>query len=214
MCRTILGAALLTIGMIALPLCAADEKGEKKPAEAKKDNPYVNVGQLVGVIESVEESKRSLRIDMKKKMVDPIAKDAYVEAMKALRKARTQQERIAAAQQVQSAQMKLYTNVLELQTTDDVVVRVAQPPAQFDEKGRVKKYTAKELRELKGNTKLPGYSGEFSNLRQRQIVQVTLVKKKEAMRARGAKGKDADTGLLNDNLPMVGMVIVLRDLGN
>src|SRR5262249_3678886 len=151
---TVLGAAFLMLGFAILPGMAADEKkpGDPKKDIDKKDNPYVPAGRVVGVIESIEESKRSLRVNLGKKMIDPIAQDAYLQAMKACKKARTQQEKISAAQQVQSTQGKLYTSVLELQSTDDVIVRVSQPPAQFDEKGRVKKYTQKELRELKGNS--------------------------------------------------------------
>jgi hypothetical protein len=72
----------------------------------------------------------------------------------------------------------------EWQAMDDVKVRSANPPVQFDEKGRVKKLTAKEKKELKGNDKLPGYPAEFSDLKREQIVDVSLVSKKPPARAK------------------------------
>jgi hypothetical protein len=118
---------------------------------------------------------------------------------------------LAAAAQLQAAARDLYVNDVELSAADDVMVRVAHPPATFDEKGRVKKYTKKELRELKGDSKLPGYQGEFSNLRQNQIVRIELVKRREggAVRAR-----DADNQLAADNLPMMKVIIVLQEPAN
>jgi hypothetical protein len=35
-------------------------------------------------------------------------------------------------------------------------VRSLQPPVAFDDKGNVKKYTAQELKEMRGDGKLPG----------------------------------------------------------
>jgi hypothetical protein len=68
---------------------------------------------------------------------------------------------------------------VKVMTTDDVKVRTKNPPVQYDDKGNKKKYTAKELKELKGNDpKLPGYTAEFNDLKQNQVVEVSLVRKK------------------------------------
>ena len=49
------------------------------------------------------------------------------------------------------------------------------PPEAFDDKGRAKKYTPKELKELKGDDlKTPGYPGDFSDLVNDLIVNVTV----------------------------------------
>jgi hypothetical protein len=69
---------------------------------------------------------------------------------------------------------------------EDVKVRFDKPPAAFDEKGNVKKYTAEELKELKGkDTKLPGYEGSVEKLTVGMPVKITLVRRK-------APPKDAD----------------------
>src|SRR5947207_12211314 len=59
-------------------------------------------------------------------------------------------------------------------TTDDVKVRTKNPPVAYDDKGDKKKYTAKELKELRGDDpKLPGYTAEFNDLKQNQVVEVS-----------------------------------------
>jgi len=68
---------------------------------------------------------------------------------------------------------------VKVMTIDDVKVRTLNLPVQYDDKGKPKKaYTAKEKKELKGDPKLPGYSAGFEDLKVKQIVEVTLVRKK------------------------------------
>src|SRR5205085_8676554 len=61
---------------------------------------------------------------------------------------------------------------VDVEASDDTVVRAANPPVQFDDKGNVKKYTLKELKALKGDSKLPGYESDFDSLHHDQIVEV------------------------------------------
>jgi hypothetical protein len=64
---------------------------------------------------------------------------------------------------------------IHVQPADDVRVRTKEPPLQFDDKGKPKPYTAQELRELKGSDpNLPGYAGDYSELKPGQIVRVHL----------------------------------------
>ncbi len=67
---------------------------------------------------------------------------------------------------------------LKVTSIDDVKVRTENPPVAYDDKGNKKRYTAKEKKELKGDSKLPGYTAGFEDLKVNQIVQVTLVRKK------------------------------------
>ncbi|HWG46263.1 MAG TPA: hypothetical protein VN688_26110 [Gemmataceae bacterium] len=103
---------------------------------------------------------------------------------------------------------------VEWQAIDDVKVRMLNPPPQFDDKGRIKRYTRKELRELKGEDKSPGYPAEFSDLKPEQYVQVTLVKKKGAPRVTPKRGKDADPDLLGDNLPRMSLIMIVAQPKN
>lgn len=62
---------------------------------------------------------------------------------------------------------------------DDLVVRKAELPAKTED-GKVKKYTEKEKKELKGpNSKLPGYTANEDELKNDLLVTVYLSKKKE-----------------------------------
>ncbi len=100
---------------------------------------------------------------------------------------------------------------VEWTAADDVKVRMANPPPQFDDKGRLKRYTAKELRELRGKEKY--YPAEFSDLKAGQIVQVTLLQKKAAPRP-PKRGKDAAGEPSADNLPKISFILILVEPKN
>jgi hypothetical protein len=67
---------------------------------------------------------------------------------------------------------------VKVMTLDDVKVRTKYPPVAYDDKGNKKKYTAKELKELRGDSKLEGYTAGFEDLKTNQYVKVSLVRKK------------------------------------
>jgi len=77
-----------------------------------------------------------------------------------------------------SFQLQVGKQNVKVTTIDDVKVRTKNPPVAYDDKGNKKRYTPKELKELKGDSKLPGYNAGFEDLKNNQIVQVTLVRKK------------------------------------
>jgi len=78
-----------------------------------------------------------------------------------------------------SLQLQSGRQNVKVMTVDDVKVRTKNPPVQYDDKGNKKKYTQKELQELRGSDKkLPGYTAGFEDLKTNQYVQVTLVRKK------------------------------------
>jgi hypothetical protein len=65
----------------------------------------------------------------------------------------------------------------EVDPTPDLIVRLMYPPVQYDDKGNIKKYTAAELKELKGdNPKLVGYKGDTNDLTNGVQVRVYVVK--------------------------------------
>ena len=95
----------------------------------------------------------------------------------------------------------------DLEAVATAKVRLKDPPVQADENGNVKKYTAKELKELKGDPKLPGYAGDFDSLKTGQIIQVKLAKMKQTPKPRG-KGEDKD---LTENKPVATMIMIVQD---
>jgi hypothetical protein len=98
---------------------------------------------------------------------------------------------------------------IEWQSIDDVKVRMLNPPPKFDDKGRIKRYTRKELQELKGDDKkTPGYPAEFSDLKAGQYVQVSLVQKKGAPR----KVKGAETDPTGEYSPHMSLIVIVKDV--
>jgi hypothetical protein len=221
-------AALLALAVLTLPLLAADPPDKGKKTTAKKDaetpqntEKMIKTGQVIGKIMAIVESKKTIRLQVQMPVPNVNAINALAQAQFNLQSAMARGDRngvFNAQRSIMQHQANLITyqpKDYEFQAIDDIKVRLNNPPVQFDDKGRPKKYTAKELKELKGNDpKLPGYQGEFGDLKQDQIVQVTLVKKKDAPRQPVKKGKDAEADLLADHLPEISMVLVLAEPKN
>jgi len=200
----------------------------KKDADKdKKDEPVVEkpikVGVVSGKITEVKESEKAIKLEI----TTEVSKPNYGE-MQALKScqiqlAQTRDPGTILSLRQQMIQHELHLNTVEKKTstvdytsTDDIKVRLMEPPPAFDDKGNVKKRTAKELRELKGDPKdpdfkLPGYPGAFTDLRQGSQVIVTLVKKKDAAHHAGPKPKDADPDVAQDNLPQASMIEILPE---
>ena len=63
----------------------------------------------------------------------------------------------------------------DLVPEDDIKVRVSMPPQPFDEKGNPRKYTAQEMKELKGeDPRVPGYKSSLEFVQVGQTVVVYL----------------------------------------
>jgi hypothetical protein len=128
-------------------------------------------------------------------------------------------------QQLQQAQQNLYQvkkiqQDIKVRAADDLKVRSRRPPLDYDDKGFVKKYTRKELKQLRGPGNLPGYATDYDNLSVGQVVKVYLAKAKRNMvlvkkgKKKGKKGKaDPDDDLvLEKPLPKVALIVILRDV--
>ncbi|MCC6416673.1 MAG: hypothetical protein IT429_00320 [Gemmataceae bacterium] len=103
---------------------------------------------------------------------------------------------------------------MQLRATDTARVRVLQPPAEYDDKGNVKKHTAKELQELRGKDGLPGYKAEFETVRQGQTVRIWLAAPPKGVAAKGApiRGKKIeDDDLAAQDRPEVLMIMILSE---
>jgi hypothetical protein len=82
---------------------------------------------------------------------------------------------------------------IPLIATEDVKVRVAKPPVEFDDNGNPKKYTPEQLRKLKGPEKLWGYPGDWSNLQKGQEVRVFFARHKKTKTEEDDKANEAKT---------------------
>ena len=96
----------------------------------------------------------------------------------------------------------------DLDAAADVKVRRQDPPVQYDDKGNVKKYTTKELNDLKGDPKLPGYAADWTDLKVGQTVKVTVVTPKKDKDAKDKDAKDKDK---TDTTPKVSQVLIVKE---
>ena len=221
--RLLAGIAALLLGLCAAPAFAADDpKKDPPPPDAKKDadappaEKPIKVGVVSGKLVEVNETAKSVKLEVMIEVQKPnLGEMQAVQNCRdpaANRRPRRRDYNAVASLQQQILQHKLNSITIEKKTqnmdytsTDDVKVRLSDPPVAYDDKGNIKKRTAKELTELKGNpkdpdSKLAGYPGAFTDLRTGSYVKVTLVKKKEVPHT-GPKPKDADPVVKDDNLP-------------
>jgi hypothetical protein len=213
-----------------------DKKTDEKKTDVKKTDvkkvleknvnteKSIRAGELRGKIVAVIESKKSLRLSIPLQVprinAGELRAAANDEVNYKLQLARGNAS--AAAQHLYNMQIHQARSVtvhteykeIELQTIEDVKIRLANPAPDYDDKGKPVRPSAKKLKELKGpDPKLPGYTGEFSNLAGEQVVTVTLVKKKSegGPKLPPVKGKAADPSALLVDLPQVAMILVEYD---
>ena len=94
---------------------------------------------------------------------------------------------------------------VEVRAVDKVVVRALYPPLEYDDKGNLKRWTAKELAALRGKTKLPGYPSEYETLKPNHVVTVYFAKVEAP---KGPKKKLDDDVALGATKPEVVMIVI------
>ena len=226
-------AGLLVALAFILPASAADDKKDadkkadakaeaaKKQAEAKQKSKMLTAGKVTGKLTTVEGSSKNFTVQITYKVGVPNAgalqniENYKIQAAQVqLDPNRSAQDKLNALRSIQIEILKNQANAitykdeaanLDFVAADDMKVRVANPPVEFDDKGKPKKYTAKELKELKGPGNYPGYPGEFENLKVGQYVSVYLPKTKETARP---KAKDKDKDIPADTRHAAIMVVV------
>jgi pentapeptide MXKDX repeat protein len=161
----------------------ADTKDKK---EEKKDKDWVLIGKLSGELVSVDETKKKVKVRIKVPKFDQGEANALVQSEANLQRAIASRDLNGIRQNqidIATHQAKLYkpeNKEVEYPTLEDVKVRLLAPPVTFDEDGKIKKYTAEELKKLKGDASLPGYPSEFGSLHSGQMVTITMMRKKDA----------------------------------
>jgi hypothetical protein len=76
--------------------------------------------------------------------------------------------------QAQANLYRLQEMDVRLRAAENMQVRWANPPPDYDDKGNLKKYTKDELKALRGTEGLPGYKGDREALQKDQYVRVYL----------------------------------------
>jgi hypothetical protein len=181
---------------------------DKKTTSAKKDPPapivkdkkearekFLATGRVVGKLLHVEGAQRYFTVQVTYRVpqqnlgeVQAIANlqlqiadayrrgDAGAVVSNRLELARHQQNVISYHEEHQS---------IEFQADDELKVRTAFAPVEYDDKGKPRRLSEKEKKELRGpDSSLPGYTADFDSLKQDQIVEVYLAKSKDLPRPR------------------------------
>lgn len=208
--RAISWLAVLALPAVLLLGAPAHAQKMKKAAidkdlDEKNSDKMIKAGVLVGRIVSIYDGSRKIKLSVGVPVtrVNAGALTNLQQAQLSLAVARARRD-LAGMRQAQVdmalAQLSMYSTEVrnidvEVEARDDVVVRTARPKADYDDKGRLKRPTKAELKELKGpDPKMVGYKAEFGDLGADQVVQVQLVRKKEAVKEKAkpkAKAKPA-----------------------
>lgn len=214
-------AALLALS--AAPAPADDAKKDDKKPEGEK---LVNLGKVAGVLTNTggSEAEYTIRVTIRvpqpnmQAQADLIRKQQQIaqrqlQIMGTRNPVQRQQQMIQLLRDAQQMPQNLWT-IKEVQKdvkatpADDMKVRLLHPPEAYDDKGKLKKYTAKELKELKGPDNLPGYTGTLDDVKANQLVLVTLARKPKA----ADKPKDGDKLDKDKDTPLlIRMIVVLGD---
>ncbi len=226
---------------VVLLLGASSVSAQNKEAAKDKDKDntekMIKAGVLVGRVANIYEDKRVLRlaVTVPQQQVNVGAVQQLQQAQLQMLQARAQGDwnglRNAQISMMQAraslVTVEYHTHHLELQVQDDVIVRSVQPRQEFDDKGKIKRFTRAELKERKGpDPKLPGYRADFSDVITDQVVQVSLVRKKPPTTVKAsvakskAKAKAKEelpeesaslSDLLGEYAPQISMIVIVAD---
>src|SRR5262245_9075899 len=196
-----------------------DEKDPKKePTKGKDDKGKIALGQSFdGKLTQMDSnSSRDFTVQVKVSEPNP---DGYRrmqelqfqlgQQQQAYARARNLQERQNAANQIQNTQIEMVKakpnmvrykdQDVKLRAAETMKVRSLHPPLAYDDKGNVKQYTSKELKELQ-DTGLPGYRCDNDALRTGQIVRVYLAKTAAPIKGVSGKGASVKGKKIEDDL--------------
>ncbi len=152
---------------------------DKKDAEKK----LLKTQNVAGEITYIEQNKQgfTLKVTYQYSELNQGEYNAMASEQQNALRAAARRDYNAQAGHLRSAaehQSRLYSvknthKDFKIEAAENCKVRLPAPKAAFDDMGNVKKYTAKELAALRGPDKM--FDGEWSDLTNGQIVQVTIV---------------------------------------
>jgi hypothetical protein len=200
------GVALLLA--VSCALAADDDKASPKDKKDAADK-MINSGQVAGKLVKWGSagSAKTITVEVVLQVPNPGGIQTMANLKFQLADAARDTNAVNRARRVADiqAQMALHEKDLvknehhdiEFQPGDDMIVRWRNPPTMLDDKGKPRKLTDKEKKDLKGpDPKLPGYTAAQDDLKNDEIVTVYLAKKK--------KDKDDKT----ENKPVVTMIVI------
>lgn len=200
------------------------EKDEKKK---KAEEERVVYGQTVvtKIVSMRPESAHEFSVEMKQLDPERVAAFQLWAQQQQFNLSRNPNPQALIQFQIQMQQKQatdIYSNkVVDVRAVDGIKVRSMYPPQVFDDRGNVKKWTAKELAKLKGTSKLKGYPSDMDALKIGQIVELYFAKTTPPVKtaAAGLKGKalakkkidDDDDPAVAKMQPEVVMIVILAE---
>jgi hypothetical protein len=203
--------AVTILGLIFVArTSAADNEKPPAPKNPANDVPKLSGQTLKGKLARRFPTKQELD-DAKKVFEGDIDPQNIGETIKARMEAFRQRLEKTLGLQVEGQFLPM-----QLQFADNMEVRWAQPPAQFDNKGKPIKPTPKMLKDLKGpDPKKVGYTAALEDLREGQLVVVYLVAApKPAATPKPAAPKTkppARVPQMPEAPPKVGMILIVQE---
>ena len=193
MIRRPLGAALLLVAFVfatTSPEALAQKKDKRGVAGPSIDSAKLAPGEYTGILRSSPGPDRTFTIQVAQTQIVPTSRSLRSINYKA---SVTKQE-------------------IDFQASPKVKVRTLVLPEQFDDKGRPKKYTAKELAEFKGKDRgLVGYESSLDKLEPGMEVRITL--RPAPAKAAKSKDKDGDDAVAEKKL-QASMIVVTKGAGD
>jgi hypothetical protein len=196
-CRR-LRAALL-IAAFAVVFVGQESLAQKENKAGKTiDSAKLGPGEYVGIIRATPGSDRLFTIEIQSTQMVPSG------SLRRVGRA------VVAGTKTQTTRYEI-----EFQASPKAKVRTLVLPEQFDDKGKPKKYTSKQLAELKGKDKhLVGYESSLEKLESGQVVRVVLgaAPAKAAAKPK-EKDKDAagDEAAKPDKKMQASLIVITKD---
>jgi hypothetical protein len=223
---------------LAVPVWAAD-KNQQPQASEQDYNALAQAGQVIGKVKGISPTDKSFTLEIDTNVLlagngnrtvmhnleqqehflrleQDIARTRnLVDRAAKIQRLNAEVERARLQEQARGANPGQTTTVhksFNLDSTTDAKVRRQDPPAQYDEKGNPKQYTQQELKQLKGDGKLPGYEADWDSLKVGQMVKVTFGKEKKADNANNKDNKDnKNKDKKDDNGPRASLIMIIKD---
>jgi hypothetical protein len=213
-----LPAALLLTLTVLLPAAADDKKADDKKADKEATDKLISAGTITGKVAHVEADKKAFTVSVPIKVQVPNvgAMQQLANLQAQLATTRDPNQIRSLAQQIAQQQANLTTikeewKPIDVVADEDSKVRVRELPPAIDAKtGKPRPYTSAELKELKGKdkeAKLPGYVSDFDHLHTDQVVTVTLMQKKEALK-KVAKTEEEAKQLAETYKPLATLIVI------
>ena len=198
-----------------------DKDKPVKPDKAAPKEKLVFGNKVTGKITHWDANQQSMtvQVTIPYKALNEGAARQLAQLQVQFYQARTLQDRFNIQQQMLQQQAILYQikeekRDVDVQTAKDLKIRLHSPPTTFDEKGRAKKPTKKELDELKGpDPRLPGYLGDLKDIRQDSYVTIFFAPRKKTTNSVGGKPAKTDEDKPTvDSRPEILMILIYPDI--